>query len=52
VQETSRGNTQNHENANVRDIGKGEGRHGKYQRLELGGDQAYDLLSDKTAVVT
>jgi hypothetical protein len=28
---------QNHENANVRDIGKGEARHGKYKRLKLGG---------------
>jgi hypothetical protein len=32
---------QNHENANVRDIGKGEARHRKYKRLELGGGQAY-----------
>jgi hypothetical protein len=28
---------QNHENANVRNIGKGEPRHRKYKRLKLGG---------------
>jgi hypothetical protein len=35
---------QNHENANVRNIGQGEARHRKYsyKRLKLGGDQAYD----------
>jgi hypothetical protein len=31
---------QNHENANVRDIGKGEARHRKYKRIKLGGGQA------------
>jgi hypothetical protein len=31
---------QNHENANVHDIGKGEARHGKYKRLKLGGGRA------------
>jgi hypothetical protein len=28
---------QNHENENVRDIGKGKPRRGKYKRLKLGG---------------
>jgi hypothetical protein len=37
---------QNHENANVRNIGQGEGRHRKYKRLKLGGGQAYDRSSD------
>jgi hypothetical protein len=37
---------QNHENTHVRNIGKGEPRHRKYKRLELGGGQAYDLSSD------
>jgi hypothetical protein len=37
---------QNHENANVRNIGKGEPRHRKYKRLKLGGGQAYDRPSD------
>jgi hypothetical protein len=37
---------QNHENANVRDIGKGEARHKKYKTLKLGGDQAYNPSSD------
>jgi hypothetical protein len=27
---------QNHENANVRNIGQGEARHRKYKRLKLG----------------
>jgi hypothetical protein len=31
---------QNHENANVRNIGQGEARHRKYNRLQLGGGQA------------
>jgi hypothetical protein len=43
---------QNHENANVRKIGQGEPRHGKYKRLKLGGGQACDRTSDYTAVVT
>jgi hypothetical protein len=43
---------QNYENANVRDIGKGKAQHRKYKRLTLGGGQAYDHSSDKTAVVT
>jgi hypothetical protein len=30
---------QNHENANVRNIGQGEAQHGKYKRLKLGGGQ-------------
>jgi hypothetical protein len=37
---------QNYENANVRDIGKGETRHRKYKRLKLGGGQAYDRSGD------
>jgi hypothetical protein len=36
---------QNHENANVRDIGHGEAQHRKYKRLKLGGGQAYDRSS-------
>jgi hypothetical protein len=38
--------TQNHENTNVRDIGKGEDRHRKYKRLKSGGGQAYNRSSD------
>jgi hypothetical protein len=37
---------QNHENANVRNIGQGEAWHRKYKRLKLGGGQAYDRSSD------
>jgi hypothetical protein len=37
---------ENHENANVHDIGKGEARLRKYKRLKLGCGQAYDLSSD------
>jgi hypothetical protein len=33
---------QNHENANIRNIGQGEARHRKYKRLKLDGGQAYD----------
>jgi hypothetical protein len=33
---------QNHENANVCNIGQGKARHRKYKRLKLGGGQAYD----------
>jgi hypothetical protein len=36
----------NHEKANVRNIGQGEARHGKYKRLELGGGQACGRSSD------
>jgi hypothetical protein len=36
---------QNHENANVRNIGQGEPQHRKYKRLKLGGGQAYDHSS-------
>jgi hypothetical protein len=42
----------NQQNANVRDIGKGEIRNRKYKRLKLGGGQAYDRSSDYAAVVT
>jgi hypothetical protein len=37
---------QNHENANVRNIGQGERRHRKYKGLKLVGGQAFDLSSD------
>jgi hypothetical protein len=37
---------QNHENANVRNIGQGEPRHRKFKRLKLCGGQAYDRSSD------
>jgi hypothetical protein len=37
---------QNHENANVRNNGKGEARHRKYKRLKICGCQAYDLSSE------
>jgi hypothetical protein len=37
---------QNHENANVRNIGQGELRHRKYKRLKLDGGQAYDRSND------
>jgi methionine synthase II (cobalamin-independent) len=37
---------QNHEYANVRNIGQGEAQHKKYKWLKLGGDQAFDLSSD------
>jgi hypothetical protein len=37
---------QNHENTNVRDIGKGEAGHRLYIRLKLGGGQAYDRSND------
>jgi hypothetical protein len=36
----------NHENEHVHCIGKGETRHRKYERLKLGGGQAYDPSSD------
>jgi hypothetical protein len=32
---------QNHENANVRNIGQGEAQHRQHRRLKLGGGQAY-----------
>jgi hypothetical protein len=31
---------------NVRNIGQGESRHGKYKRHKLGGGQAYDRSND------
>jgi hypothetical protein len=34
--------TQNDENANVNDIGKGEAHNGNYKRLKLGCGQPYD----------
>jgi hypothetical protein len=42
---------QNHENENVRYIGQGGARHGKYKRLKLGGGHVYDRSSVQTAVV-
>jgi hypothetical protein len=33
---------QNHENANVRNIGQGEAQHRKYKRPKQGGGQEYD----------
>jgi hypothetical protein len=36
---------QNHENEHVRSIGQGETRHRKYNRLKLGGGQAYNRSS-------
>jgi hypothetical protein len=43
---------QNHENANVRYIGGGEGRHRKYRGLSLAEVKQYDVSSDKAAVIT
>jgi hypothetical protein len=37
---------QNHENANVRNIGQGEAQHRKYERLKVGGGQTYDRSGD------
>jgi hypothetical protein len=37
---------QNHENANIRNIGQEEPRQRKYKRLKFGGGQAYDRSSD------
>jgi hypothetical protein len=37
---------QNHENANVHNIGQGEPRHRKYKGLKLRGGQVYDCSSD------
>jgi hypothetical protein len=37
---------QNHENEYVGSVRKGEARHRKYKRLNLGGGQAYDRSSD------
>jgi hypothetical protein len=37
---------QNHENANVLNIGQGKRRHRKYKGLKLVGGQAYDRSSD------
>jgi hypothetical protein len=42
---------QNHENANVRNIGQGEPRHRKCKRLKLGGGQTCDRSSEQTGVV-
>jgi hypothetical protein len=42
---------QNHDNENVRNIGKGETRHRKHKRLKVGGGHAYDHSSDQTAVL-
>jgi hypothetical protein len=42
---------QNHENKNIRCIGQGEARHRKYKGRKLGGDQAYNRLSDQAVIV-
>jgi hypothetical protein len=36
---------QNHENANVHDVAKGEAQHKKHKRLKLGDSQTYDCSS-------
>jgi hypothetical protein len=36
---------QNHENANVCNIGQGEAKHRKYKRLKVDGGQAHDRSS-------
>jgi hypothetical protein len=33
----------NHDNENVRSIGKGEAQHRKYKRLQVAGGQTYDI---------
>jgi hypothetical protein len=43
---------QYYENANIRDIGKGEAGHTKYNWLKLGGGQTYDRSRDLAAFVT
>jgi hypothetical protein len=48
TQQNHAGNTeviQNHENENVRFIGKGKARHRKFKRLKLGGRHVYDCSS-------
>jgi hypothetical protein len=42
---------QNHENANVRNIGRGEDRQRKYKRLKLDSGHVYDRSSDYAAAV-
>jgi hypothetical protein len=42
---------QNHENANVHNIGQGEPRHRKYKRLKLVGGKVCYRSSDYSAVV-
>jgi hypothetical protein len=39
-------NIQNHENANLRNMGQGEARHREYGRLKVGGGQAYRRSND------
>jgi hypothetical protein len=41
----------NHRNPIVRGIGQGEAMHRKYNRLKLGGGQAYDRSADKLSFV-
>jgi hypothetical protein len=42
---------QNHGNEHVRNIGQGKARHRKYNRLKLGGGEAYDrLLSSRCSI--
>jgi hypothetical protein len=52
IQQNYAGNKQNHENADVRNIGESEARHRKHKGLKLGGGQAYDRSSDQAVVVT
>jgi hypothetical protein len=42
---------QNHRNSNDSNIEQGEPRYKKFKRLKLGGGQAYDHSSVRTAVV-
>jgi hypothetical protein len=42
---------QNHENANVHNIGQGEPRHRKYKGRKLGSGQAYDRSSEAFSAV-
>jgi hypothetical protein len=43
---------QNHKNASICHMGKGEAGHGKYNILKLGGGHAYKHQNDEEAVVT
>jgi hypothetical protein len=42
---------QNHETEHISNIGQGEVRHRKYNRLKVGGDEAYDGPNNYAAVV-
>jgi hypothetical protein len=43
---------QHNDNVHVRNSRQGEARHRKYERLKLGGGQAYDRSSDQNCVET